>query len=138
METEIYPLNKFRLLSQWSKIFKITDETVIAFAGKIYSNKPLYPDVLIHEKVHLDQQSRYGLENYTKRYLNDKEFRLAMEEEAYKAQLKSIKDKGLQEAVLEDCIIGLTSGLYGIISERKAREMLGIKETKKIDVKKLI
>ena len=136
---KILPLNKFRRLKEFSKVFKINDETVIAYDGNIYSNKPLYPDVLIHEKVHLAQQKKYGLLNFTNKYLNNKKFRLQMEAEAYKAQLESIQDEGLREAVRKDIIIGLCGGLYGKISMKQAEELLPQKKPKNtLDVNKLI
>lgn len=136
---EIKPLNKFRRLKEFSKFFKINKDTVIAYDNTIYSNRELYPDVLEHEKVHLQQQKKYGLDTFTKKYLNDKKFRMEMEKEAYIYQLKSIEDKDLREAVRLDCINGLTSGLYGKISKREAEAMLPKEEeVKKLDVSKLI
>lgn len=139
MAVKILPLNRFRLLKQWSKLFPITEDTVIAYAGVIYSNRNLPKDVLLHELVHLDQQKRIGLTTFTKKYLNDKKFRLEMEVAAFKVQLASIEDEGLRNAVLEDCINGLTSGLYGTVSENEARKMITpkVKESK-FDVNKLI
>lgn len=134
---KIKPLNQFRLLKEWSKIFNITDDTVIAYANVIYTNKPLHKDVLVHELKHLEQQKEYGLATFTKKYLNDKKFRLEMEKEAYKVQLESITDEGLKQAVTEDCISGLTSGLYGKISKEQAKQLLGIEEPK-LNVNKLI
>jgi len=136
---EIKPLNKFRRLKEFSKFFKINKDTVIAYDNTIYSNHELYPDVLEHEKVHLKQQKKYGLDTFTKKYLNDKKFRIECEKEAYIRQLESIEDKDLREAVRKDCIIGLTSGLYGKITEREAEAMLPKeKEEKKLDISKLI
>lgn len=133
----IYPLNKFRRLKEFSKVFKINEDTVIAYDGNIYSNKPLYPDVLEHEKVHLKQQKEHGLVNFTNKYLNNRAFRLEMEAEAYKVQLESIKDLELREAVRKDIIIGLMSGLYGKMSKKEAEKLLPNKP-KKLDVHKLI
>lgn len=133
----IYPLNKFRRLKEFAKIFRVDENTVIAYDGNIYSNKPLYPDVLVHEKVHLKQQKEHGLLNFTEKYLNNKAFRLQMEKEAYKKQLESIEDLDLREAVRKDAIIGLCSGLYGKMSMTQAEKLLP-KETKKLDVNKLI
>lgn len=132
----ILPLNKFRRLKEFAKVFKIDEDTVIAYDGIIYANNPLYPDVLVHEKVHLKQQKEHGLLNFTEKYLNNKAFRLQMEKEAYKKQLESIEDLELREAVRKDCIIGLQSGLYGKITKRQAEEMLP--EYKKLDVNKLV
>lgn len=134
---KILPLNKFRRLKEFSKVFKINEDTVIAYDGNIYSNKPLYPDVLEHEKVHLKQQKKYGLLNFTDKYLNNRAFRLEMEAEAYKVQLESIKDEELREAVRKDAIIGLTSGLYGKMSKKEAEKLLPNKD-KKLDVNKLV
>jgi len=130
------PLNKFRLLPLFKEKFRITEDTVVAYDGNIYSNKPLYPDVLVHEKVHLAQQKKYGLSYFVKQYLNDKDFRLKVELEAYKAQLDSIKDELLREAVRKDSIIGLASGLYGKITEEEAEAMLP--KPRKLDVNKLV
>jgi hypothetical protein len=133
----IYPLNKFRRLKEFSKVFKINEDTVIAYDGNIYSNKPLHPDVLEHEKVHLRQQKEHGLLNFTDKYLNNRTFRLEMEAEAYKVQLESIKDEGLREAVRKDIIIGLCSGLYGKMSKKEAEKLLP-QQPKKLDVHKLV
>src|SRR5574343_502372 len=133
----IYPLNKFRRLKEFSKVFKIDENTVIAYDGNIYSNKPLYPDVLEHDKVNFKQQKKYGLLNFTNKYLNNRAFRLEMEAEAYKVQLESIKDEELREAVRKDAIIGLCSGLYGKMSKKEAEKLLPNK-AKKLDVHKLV
>ncbi len=136
---EIKPLNKFRRLKEFSKFFKIEKDTVIAYDNIIYADIKLYPDVIEHEKVHFKQQKEHGLATFTKKYLNDKEFRLEMEKEAYSRQLESIKDKDLREAVRKDCINGLCSGLYGSVSKQQAEKMLPKEEeVKKLDVSKLI
>lgn len=133
----IYPLNKFRRLKEFSKVFKINEDTVIAYDGNIYANKILYPDVLVHEMEHLRQQKEHGLLNFTDKYLNNRAFRLRMEAEAYKVQLESIDDLELREAVRKDIIIGLMSGLYGKMSKKEAEKLLP-KEHKKLDVNKLV
>ena len=136
---EIKPLNKFRRLKEFSKFFKINSDTVIAYDNTIYSNRELYPDVLEHEKVHLQQQKKYGLDTFTKKYLNDKKFRLEMEVQAFQAQFDSIKDTGLRDAVIQDSIIALTSGLYGKVTKKEAEQLLGIKKEKpRLDVNSLI
>ena len=118
------PLNKCRILPELRKHFKVEDNAVIAWDNVIYCNKELHPDVLIHEQVHLKQQKEIGIITYKKKYINDKDFRLEMERQAYKAQLDSIENKELKEAVREDCIINLTSGLYGKITKEEARNIV--------------
>ncbi len=138
MKIKTLPLNKFRRLKEFSKYFKIDNDTVIAYIDTIYSNHILPPDVLVHELVHIEQQKKHGITTFTKRYLNDKKFRLEMEKEAYIKQLNSIQDVGLREAVLKDVINALTSGLYGNVTYKEAEKLLGIKKENKIDVSKLI
>lgn len=137
MEIKILPLNRFRLLKDFKKHFKIDENSIIAYNGIIYSNKDLPEDILVHELVHIEQQKKYGLDNFTKKYLNDKKFRLEMEKQAYIKQLNSIQDTGLREAVLKDSVNALTSGLYGKITVKEAENLLGIKKDK-LDVSKLI
>jgi hypothetical protein len=133
---KIQPLNKFRRLKEFGKFFKITEDTVIAYDNQIYSNRPLYPDVLLHELHHLKQQKKIGLKTFTEKYLKNKTFRLEMEREAYKVQLNSIEDPQLREAVRLDAIDNLTSGLYGKITKKEAEKLLP--RDKKLDVSKLI
>lgn len=134
---KILPLNQFRRLKDFAKVFKIDNNSVIAYGNVIYSNKNLYKDVYLHELVHLRQQKAYGLHEFVDRYLVDKDFRLKMEGEAYREQIDSIKDEGLRNAVISDIITGLTSGLYGKVTEKEAKELLGIQEPR-LDVNKLI
>lgn len=137
MMTKILPLNKFRLLKEYKKHFPVTKDTIFAWDNIIYSNNDLPVDLVIHEQTHFKQQKEYGLKTWLKRYLNEKPFRLEMEKQAYINQINSIKDKGLKEAVIKDSITSLISGLYGKLTEKQAKELLGIKETK-LDVNKLI
>lgn len=134
---KILPQNKFRLLKEYKKhLPNIDEKTIFAFDNIIYSNYNLPEDLIIHEQTHFKQQKEYGLTTWVKRYLNEKDFRLEMERQAYKVQLDSIKDKGLREAVTKDSINALCSGLYGKVSKEQAEEILGIK--RKLDVNKLI
>lgn len=136
MKTKILPLNKFRRLKEFKQYFNITEDSVIAYNDTIYTNKTLPRDVVLHEMVHLDQQRRYGLKTFIDKYLNDKEFRLLMEKEAFTKQLASIEDEGLREAVRLDAIEALQSGLYGKVSKAEAEKILP--KPKKLDVNQLV
>ena len=120
----LQPLNKCRILPELRKHFKVEDNAVIAWDNVIYCNQELTSDVLIHEQVHLRQQKEIGIGTFKKKYIHDKDFRLEMERQAYKAQLDSIENKELKEAVRKDCIINLTSGLYGKITEEEASKVI--------------
>lgn len=122
---KILPLNKFRRLKEFSKFFPITQSTIIAYDNVIYTNREELPeDIIIHEQHHFKQQKEHGLNTFTKKYLNDREFRLKIEGDAYKIQLDSIKNKELKLAVKKDIINNLTSGLYGNVTMEEAKDLL--------------
>ena len=130
---QILPQSSFRLLKEYKKhLPNINENTIFAFAGNIYSNNPLPEDLIIHEQTHFKQQAEYGLQVWVKRYLNEKDFRLEMEKEAYISQISSIKNVGLRDAVIKDSINALTSGLYGKVNKEQAEQML--KEPKPVDL----
>ena len=118
------PQKEFPLLERYSKVFPITEFTIFAYDGDIYCNYPLPPDLIVHEETHLKQQEKYGLDNWVEEYLNDKEFRLKMEVEAYKKQLASIKDREFRFHVKQDCIDTLTSSLYGNLCTKEEAKIL--------------
>jgi hypothetical protein len=118
------PLNECPKLEEFKRHFKIDDNAIIAYDKCIYTNRELPEDMVIHEKTHLFQQKEYGLDSFIERYIEDKDFRLKMERQAFLKQLRSIKDRGLRKAVKLDCIDALTSGLYGDITREEAIELL--------------
>lgn len=68
-------------------------DLVVAYDGKIHTQNPVPPDVVAHEVVHLRQQERFpgGPEAFMRRYMTDTHFKIAVEIEAYQAQLEYIK-----------------------------------------------
>lgn len=115
----------FPLLEEYKKFFDITEDTIFAYDGNIYTNNELPNHLIIHETEHLLQQEMYGLQQWVDSYLNDKSFRLLMEIEAYKAQLASIKDRNARNSVLLESARNLASPLYGnIISYEEALKLL--------------
>ncbi len=122
---EIHPQNKFPLMEEYKKYFAITPHTIFAHDHKIYTDDIPPEHLLIHEMTHHIQQDHYGLDAWVTRYLNDKEFRLAMEIEAYVQQLKSIKDRNKRAWQLMLSAKDLSSDLYGnIISKEDAVKTL--------------
>lgn len=67
------------------------DGIVITYGDTVYSKYDLSPDLIIHEGIHVKQQREIGVEEWWNRYLEDKDFRLSQEVEAYGAQIKFIK-----------------------------------------------
>lgn len=115
----------------------IANQAVFTFGPKCYNptGRTMSPDLIKHEEVHVEQQeaSEDVAVLWWKRYLQDPEFRLDQEAEAYAAQYKflcqSIKDKNQRFRLLMDISNILSGPLYGnIISSgdamRKVKEYL--------------
>lgn len=72
---------------------------VFPYGGVIYnpSGGEIYPDIIFHEKVHDEQQKKFGgSDRWWGEYLSNKAFRLSQEIEAYSKQLYWLKIHGLQ------------------------------------------
>lgn len=122
---EIHPQKNFPLLEEYKKYFNITPHTIFAYDHKIYTNDDLPQHLIIHEMTHHIQQDEHGLDAWVTRYLNDPQFRLDMEIEAYAMQLKSIKDRNGRAWQLMLCAKDLSSDLYGnIITKDEAFKIL--------------
>lgn len=125
MEVRIKPQNEFPKLEEYKKHFKVTEKTIFAYDNCIYTNYELPTDILIHEIQHLKQQERDGLEFWLTNYLNDTNYRLKQETDAYRVQLASIKDRNLRAKIRIESSKNLSSDLYGgIISNEEALNIL--------------
>jgi hypothetical protein len=112
--TKIKPQSEFPLMDLYQEYFKdITDKTVFAYNNTIYSNYPMSDDFIKHEETHLKQQDKIGLSNWVNQYLENKQFRLEQEIEAFKVQLNSIKDRNHKKEVLFESAKNLSGKLYG-------------------------
>lgn len=115
---DVWPIVEAKTGLQWGK------GIVFTYGNTIYSeDHPLKEDVLVHELVHVRQQSGFqNLEEYLNQYLNDQMFRYEMELEAYRAQWQFLKkkllfakDKRLALDRLVDALmldIGSNSGIF--------------------------
>lgn len=123
----IRPQSEFPLMSEYKKHFEIDENTIFALGEDIYTNNDLPPDILIHEQVHLKQQAKIGVKEWVYDFLYTPAKRLEYELEAYRAQLKSIKDRNQRNKVRIQCAYNLSSGLYGnIISKQDAFDLLKV------------
>jgi hypothetical protein len=112
-------------MEEYKKHFDITQHTVFAYDGDIYTNSVLPYFLIVHEEKHLEQQNKYCLDVWVNRYINDIDFRLQMEVEAYQAQLNSVKDKQKRDRMRFICAKEISSSLYGnIISLEDALKIL--------------
>jgi len=115
----------FPLLQTYKQYFEITEKTIFALYPDIYTNYELTPDLLIHEQIHFKQQEKLGVDEWVNRYIDDKDFRLEQEIEAYKNQINSIKDRNARERMKVWASNILSSKLYGnIINSREAYKKL--------------
>jgi hypothetical protein len=105
--------SEFPLLKKYKEKFAINENTIFAYDSVIYTNYDLPEHLIIHEQTHLKQQERYGLANWVNAYLEDSEFRLKMEIEAYRKQLASVKDRNERNNLKIKCCQDLSSALYG-------------------------
>lgn len=115
----------FPFLDEYKKQFAITKDTIFACYPDIYCDGQLTQDLLIHELVHLRQQEKIGLKEWVYDFLYDPKKRLEYEVEAYKEQLKSIKDRNHKTREYFKAAQQLSSDLYGnIIDYQTALQLL--------------
>lgn len=102
----IRPQSEFPLLERYKEHFPINDSVIFAYDNVIYSNYELPHDLIIHERTHFKQQAEVGLDKWVDLYLSDVGFRAKQEEQAYRNQLNSIKDRNqrhrIRQAILSD------------------------------------
>ena len=112
------------------KVLKITKNTIYCYGDIVYnpSGLPIPDDLMAHEEVHSKQQGEYGIKLWWDRYLDDKEFRLSQEVEAYKAQAKYTLDnysRPRRREIKKDIITHLSSDLYGnLITKEEAKKII--------------
>lgn len=124
---DIRPQSDFPLMDEYKQYFEITDRTVFALGESIYTDYPLTPDLLVHELVHLKQQAKIGVKNWLYDFLYVPARRLEIEVEAYREQIKSIKDRNQRARVWMQSARNLSSALYGnIINYQEALTRLKV------------
>lgn len=114
-------------MAEYKKYFDITDRTIFALGEDIYTNYPLTPDIYVHELVHLEQQAKVGVKEWVYDFLYVPKKRLEYELEAYRKQLRSIKDRNHRNQVRIESAGNLSSSLYGnIISKQEAFDLMKV------------
>ncbi len=104
------------------KVFDSTDKKPVFCWGDILYNPhncDIVNHILVHEEVHSRQQ--ISPEAWWKRYLEEPEFRLSQELEAYSAQYKFakkvIKDRNLLSKFLNALAYDISGKMYGNMIE---------------------
>lgn len=85
---------------------------VFAYNKKIYNpdNIDIWPDLEEHEEVHFKQQGNDS-DFWWERYLQDPQFRLEQEVEAYSRQLNFFKEKGANNKELKNLLYEFANAL---------------------------
>jgi len=100
------------------KVFGVDFEKGVTFTvgDTIYSKGEISPDLLEHEKVHIEQQKE-GWREWWERYFTDPGFRTSQELQAYKKQynwvLKNINDRNEKARYLMFFAQSLSGKMYG-------------------------
>jgi hypothetical protein len=103
--------------------------TVFAYGDTIYSpsTTQLPPDLIAHESVHFGQQQRAGgPEAWWRRYLDEPQFRLDQEVEAYRAQfaLCSLLPRATRRKFLANISATLSGSMYGRLVTKEQAKLL--------------
>ena len=112
---DLYIRLNFKFGVDWEK------GVIFTYNNKIYSKYPISEDLVKHELVHIRQQNDFigGSDAWWNKYLEDKEFRLNQELEAYRKQFRwskaNIKDRNRLFNILRHSAIDLSSSMYGDI-----------------------
>lgn len=111
-------------------VFRVRDRkgVVFTYGDTIFSpdSLDLPRELVIHEQVHSDQQAKEP-EAWWLKYLDDDDFRLNQEVEAYRKQYDACADypRALRRRILRRLAADLASPMYGcIISEAQAERLI--------------
>ena len=102
---------------------------IVTYGDTIYCAVPLSDQKASHEAVHVIQQTSMGVDKWWKQYIDDPAFRLQQEIEAYRKEVKYVKekckDRNLQYKIIRQICLDLSSPVYGsIISAEEAKKRL--------------
>lgn len=102
-----------------------------AYGDKIFnlSGAPITDDLMVHESVHSRQQQEIGLDQWWDKYLQDNNFRISQEAEAYGEQYKFycsvVTDRNDRFKMLHRIAVSFSGPMYGgIISYTDAKNKI--------------
>lgn len=129
-QSKAYPPNYKELTDVLGDVSEF--KPVFAYGDTIFNpfNREITPDVEYHEQVHSNQQANFtSPEIWYIKYLNDAEFRLAQEIEAYGGQYafgkERVSQNRLLDAFLDSLAFELSGKAYGsLISFGEARSKI--------------
>lgn len=113
---------------------------IIAYGDTIYCKRKLTQAKIVHEKTHLKQQAGMGVEAWWDKYIEDPQFRLLQEIEAYTNEIEWIKDNIYnmheRKALVDKIVLDLSSSMYGsIVTQEEAYNLLQTQDESKANGK---
>lgn len=101
----------------------------ITYGGILYTPHTHIPGhIMAHEEVHARQQKKMGADEYLDKYIADVKFRQEVEIEAYRAQVKWIKEHDVADRkLIFKHIVHTLITFYGLeMTAEQARKLLYI------------
>jgi hypothetical protein len=123
-QPDIYPLLNKKFGVEWD------NGVIITYGDTVHCKYHIPADKIIHENVHVKQQTDYGVKAWWDRYFIEEKFRLSQELEAYKAEAKfiknNIKDRNGRYMFIHQMAKELSSSMYGniITLDQALKELL--------------
>lgn len=104
----------------WADLLKAfpgvdVDKVVVTYGDEIFmpANTHMYPDLRVHEGVHVGQQTAMGKTVWWDRYLVDTQFRFEQEAEAYRRQYVYMQQNQKDRLKLARFLVELSNQLSG-------------------------
>lgn len=119
-------------INEIQAVFPLPRGVIFTYGDRIYNpyGGKLPPWLIEHEKVHIQQQLRYGVAEWWSRYLIDAPWRLSQEMEAHRMEYRVycaiIRDVRKRKVALIEMARRLSGPMYGgLISLHEAKENIG-------------
>lgn len=121
----IYQVLHDRFGVEWDK------GIIITYGDTVYCKNDIAEDFKVHEFTHVTQQKEIGPIEWWKKYLDDPDFRLRMEVEAYRNQVKYIREhtesttRDWRRDRIDSLAQSLSSFVYGnLVTYQKALDLI--------------
>lgn len=125
-----FPPNIKQIAEKFGLTVEQAKNLLYAYGDTIYNpgNHKISRDLIVHETTHSMRQGK-NIEAWWKKYLNDSEFRIMEELEAYTNQYKAFcedqKDRNMRAKFLHRIATDVSGPVYGnMLSFKDAREVI--------------
>ena len=104
---------------------------IVTYGDTVHCISDIGEQKEIHEAIHIPQQLYTGVDKWWSKYFEDPKFRLSQEMEAYKAEVKWVrnryKDRNTRFKVIRQICLDISSKMYGsMISYEEATKLLNL------------